>query len=285
MKTKILTVILLLGFLNYQLAAFAGIKPPKGRCLAVLHFELVDQLIYLQVAVNGSTPRRFILDSGASVWVIDAGQVAGLGLVTKGSGKISGAGEGKVDVNYTDSVVFGLPPMKTMVPKVTIIDISKAVPGQKVDGLIGYDFFAQYVVEIDFRAKIIRLYDPKDYKYTGKGDRIRLNIRNKLIYVPATIKVAGHDAAEKEYLVDTGSSDTIDDDLVAQATTAKTGAVGGVGLGKQFKVVIGNVETFQIGKKVLNNLSGVSGGQKIGNGLLHSYKVIFDYSHKEMILE
>jgi len=271
--------IALIIFLYYDLKA----SPVEPRPIAVIHFEQIDHLIYIPITINGSTPQRFILDSGASVWVIDPSQVSELGLKTQGNGIIHGAGSGSVDVTYADSISFGLAGIKNIVPKTTIIDISNAVPGQKIGGLIGYDFFERYVVEIDYHTNTIRLFDPKDFIYKGKGTIVPITIKKKQIYIRAKIKVVGQEAIENEYLVDSGSADEINDELISKV--AKTTADGGVGIGKGFKVALGNIETFTIGNITLKNIPGVSGGQKIGAGLLHNYTVIFDYTHKQMILE
>jgi len=71
-----------------------------------------------------SAPLRFILDSGASVWVIDQSQAKPLGLKTEEQGKNHGAGAGSVDVTYTKNVSFGLTGIETSVPNVALIDLS-----------------------------------------------------------------------------------------------------------------------------------------------------------------
>ena len=257
----------------------------KSSCLAVIHFEQVDNLIYLPVTVNGSKPLRFFLDGGASVCVIDPLIVKSLGLKTSGSGVIHGAGNGAVKVTYTDSITFGLPSVNLAVPKATVIDLSTSIPGQKLDGLIGFDLFNKYVVEINYHTSTIRLYDPATFHYSGKGSQIPITFKKKLVFIHAKIKIAGNAPAMHEYLVDTGSGDIVDDTLIARSSAPKTDGTGGVGLGSTFAVKIGGVESLQIGKYLIKNLEGTSGSQAIGNGLLHNYDVFFDYRHKQIILE
>ncbi len=255
--------------------------------LAIIPFELSDNLPNLQVRVNGSAPLRFILDSGASVWVIDQSQAKTLGLKTEEQRKITGAGAGSVDVTYTKNVSFGLTGIETSVPNVALIDLSslQASLGRKVDGIIGYDFFDRYVVEIDYDANIVRLFEPKTYNYSGNGEIIPITIKKKHAYVTAKMKLAGRESVAREYLVDSGSSDAVNDDLIAQSSAPKVEVVGGVGLGQEFKVILSRVERLQLGSIVFENTNGASGGQKIGGELLHRFTVIFDYSRQRMILE
>jgi hypothetical protein len=273
--------------INGQTKHLTKVKSDHGsnQPIAVLHVEQVDDLIYMPVSINNSKTLRFFLDGGASVFVIDSATAKELGLKTIGNGKIQGAGEGRVNVTYADSLSFNLPGIKINVPRATVMDISNAIPGQKVDGLVGYDLFAKYVVEINYHTNTIRLFDPPNFVYTGNGSRIPITLQRKLVHVHAKVKVAGHAPVIHEYVVDSGSSDNVDDDLIAQSTASKGEGVGGVGLGKTFKVKVGYIESFQIGKYLVKNIKGVSGAQVIGNGFLHNYIVIFDYSRKQMILE
>jgi len=252
--------------------------------IASFSFRLSDNLIIIPVAINGSEAKTFILDNGASFWVIDSSLTKKLAIATDSSSKVSGAGKGKVDVTYARNISFGLLGLKIEAPQVTIINLAGAVQGLQLEGLIGYEFFRQYVVRIDYHSQMIQLFDTATFTYKGNGLVIPLIFKKKQVYVKAKIKVAGHPQEEKEYLVDSGSSDQVNDELVAEASSAKN-AVGGVGVGKQFGVKIGNIERFQLGKKVFTNLQGISGGQKIGSGLLHNFVVTFDYSHQRMILE
>ncbi len=258
-----------------------------NQSLATIPFELSDNLACLQVRINGSAPFRFILDNGASVWVIDPLPAKALGLKTEERGKITGAGAGSVDVTYTKNITFGLQGIEASVPNVALIDLSalETTLGWKVDGIIGYDFFDRYVVEIDYDAKVVRLFDPQTYSYSGSGAVVPVTIKQKHAYITAKMKMAGRESVDREYLVDSGSSDAINDELVAQSSASKVEVVGGVGLGQEFKITLSRVERFQLGSYVFENTNGASGGQKIGGELLHRFTVIFDYSRGQMILE
>ena len=262
-------------------------RTASNQSLAIIPFELGDNLAYLRVRVNGSAPLLFVLDSGAGVWVIDQSQAKRLNLKTEEQGKITGAGAGNVDVTYTKNVSFGLLGIETTVPNVALIDLSAlaASLGRKVDGIIGYDFFDRYVVEIDYDANIVRLFERKTYNYSGNGEVIPITIKKKHAYVTAKMKLAGRESVAREYLVDSGSSDAVNDELIAQSSAPKVEVVGGVGLGQEFKVILSRVERLQLGSIVFENTNGASGGQKVGGELLHRFTVIFDYSRQRMILE
>lgn len=257
--------------------------------LVTIPFEQVDKLIYLQVRVNDSEFLQFVLDSGAGVWVIDQSLAKKLNLKSEEKDKLKGAGGGAFDVTYTNNVSFKLPGIELPVARVALADLSSLTSGlgRQVDGIIGYEFFERYVVEIDYDANVVRLFEPKTFKYSGRGEVVPIKIKKKHSYVAAKIKVAGRDSADREYLIDTGASGLVSDSLVAQSTAPKMEFVGGGGLGNPAKIVLGRVERLQLGSFVFENVNGVSspGPMIIAGELLHRFTVLFDYSRQQMILE
>lgn len=287
MKDDLKFVIGLLLFTFFILPSNAQERTTTGitsNSVAVIPFEQIDHLIYLPVTVNG-TKLRFVLDGGSSVFVIDPSKVKELGVKTEGKGIIRGAGKGSVGVSYADSITYDLNAITITVPKSTIIDLSNVIQGQKIDGIVGYDLFEKYVVEINYHTNTIRLFDPKTFAYSGNGSRIPITIKRKQVYAHAKIKIAGHTPETHEFIVDSGSSDNVDDTLIAKSTAPKTESTGGVGIGQTYKVTVGYIEEFKIGKYTLNHLRGTADAETIGNGVLHNYTVIFDYGRKQMILE
>lgn len=275
------------------LAAAPSGEPPSPKngvptSVAIIPFELEDNLIVLKVRVNGSEPRSFVLDSGAGICVVDPAVAKEIGLKSAEADQITGAGAGKVDVAYVHDISFELPSTKLTVPKVGLIDLSafKESLGMTIDGLLGYDFFLKYVVEVDYDARVLRLFDPESYQYSGSGESIPVTIKKNHIWFKAKIKLAGLDPVEHEYFVDSGSSDALNDDLVAKATSKKVEVEGGLGLGQPFKILLARAERFQVGHIVFTNLNAASGGgEKIGGEILHRFTVVFDYKQQRMIWE
>jgi hypothetical protein len=291
-NAKFVSVLFCLFMLAGEVKSQPGEQQPGGyetvdsnKPVAEISFELKDNLIYLPVSVSGSVMLNFILDGGSSFCMVDSAAAEKLQLTGAGEGLIHGAGTGAVKVKYLDSLVYGLAGTSTLVGRSDIVNLAGAVPGQKVDGLLGYEFFLKYVVEIDYPKRVLRLFQPENYRYMGRGSVVPLIFHKKLVYFMGQIKLSGQPYVKKEYLIDTGSSDVIDDETIKESQGNKKEVLGGVGLGQQFTIIEAKVEEFKIGKLSLKNLDGVSGGYKIGSGLLSRYRVTFDYSRSRMIVE
>ena len=82
-----------------------------------------------------------------------------------------------------------------------------------------------------------------------------------------------------------GSSDPLNDELLAESTGQKKRLTGGHGLGKEFQIWQATADDVQLGKLHFSKMIGYSGAMKIGGGLLRRFVVIFDYPGKRMILE
>jgi Aspartyl protease/PDZ domain len=262
-----------------------------SHCLATIPFELYGNQIFVRLRVNNSGPFWFVVDSGAGGWIVDRAHAARLALhLEEETAQGSGAGTGTYDVSYVKNVTFSLSRLTISVPLIGVIDLSntKSQIGRQIEGLIGYDFFEKFIVEIDYEANLIRLFEPKTYRYSGVGESIPITVdqeaRNS--FLAAEIAVQGAAPESRRLLIDTGSDDTVDDSFVAKSTGPRREIISGVGLGKEFKSTVGIVSRLKLGGVSFENVyAGAGGVPLVGGGILRRFTVIFDYAHERMILE
>jgi len=76
--------------------------------------------------------------------------------------------------------------------------------GQSVDGILRYEIFNRFVVEIDYISRIVTLHDPKSYKHSGSGQAIPLMIKDNRPFVRGKIMQVGTKAAEGNFEFDIG---------------------------------------------------------------------------------
>ncbi|HTM58052.1 MAG TPA: aspartyl protease family protein [Candidatus Udaeobacter sp.] len=258
---------------------------------AGIPFELWGKTVFIPVRVNSSRPLAFILDSGAS-----SGAVLDLALARRMSAPLgrklqgTGAGAGSVDLWEIDStkVAVDLGPLRIHTGRVLALDFSNqhGVLGHAMDGVIGYDFFARWIVEIDYDTQMLRLYDPAVYRYHGPGERLPLTFEHRVPHVRATLEVPGQPRQERVLLIDSGSEDGVDDSLMALSSGTRLDVVGGVGTGQEYRVTAARASRLGLGRLRLRDVPGAGPGVSlIGGEVLRRFRVIFDYPHREMILE
>jgi hypothetical protein len=251
-------------------------------------FEQTDYGIYLPVRVNGAGPYWFILDSGANVCVVDQARAKALGLKRGKQVKGTGAGKGTVKVWFTPNVTFALPEVRFTAPRAAVIDLIslRGTVGRDVAGILGYDLFHRFVVEVDYEAQIVRLHEPKAFHYGGKEKGLPLTFKRNLPYVAARLTVQGRPPVEKSLLVDTGSDDAVDDPLLKQSSGPKREVTAGVGLGSEYRGIIGRFQKVELGPFALESVVGTGDGVPlIGSEVLHRFTVFLDYGRRQMFLE
>ena len=246
--------------------------------------------IFFRARVNDSNPLWFTVDSGSAANYVDLATAEKIGLEFTGTKTVRGAGEGLIPVKVAENITFDLPGLSSTGHTMNGVRLpGQEQWGRQLDGLFGYNFLERFVTTIDYRTKRLSLGEASSYKYSGPGEVLSISFQGQQPFVKARVKVPGNPAEDSMFLVDTGSQDEVDHPLIARASQ-KTRTRVGVGLGTETTGVFGPVETLQLGKITLRDLSGVAGGtglgsHLVGSGVLHRFKIIFDYSRKRMILE
>jgi hypothetical protein len=250
-------------------------------------FEFENNQVWVKVGINGAAPAWFLLDSGASGSVVDTATAQALGVKTEGEARGTGAGKGTYTVTFAKDVTYTLPGGAAFaVPSSYVIDFSaqREIVGRDVAGLLGYDFFMRWVVEVDYDAEVMTLYDPAAFDPRGRGTVVPFRFVKRVPWIKLRVKLPGKSAVEREALVDSGSQDAVDVDVMAQSPH-KLEITGGVGLGEEYRITVGRAESVQLGPYVMRGPIGGPGTTPlIGNELLRRFRVIFDYPHQRLIV-
>jgi len=253
-------------------------------------FELTRNGLFFKVRVNRSRPLWFTIDSGSGTNYLDLSVATRIGLEFQRTKKVHGAGKGMITVQVAENVAFELPGLLSRGHQIHAIDLAGVQDqwGRRLEGLFGYDFLERFVTIIDYQARRLTLAEPSGFEYKGSGEIFPIEFEGHLPFVRARITVPGNPAEESRFLIDTGSQDEVDHPLIAKSREI-TPTTAGVGFGRPSAGVFGRVEKLQLGKFQLHDLSGVAGeglgSHLIGGGVLHRFKIIFDYSRQRMFLE
>jgi hypothetical protein len=180
-----------------------------------IRFLLINNIIIMPVELNGAE-LSFVLDTGVSRPILfnlvnsDSLQIKNIETVylrgLGGGGSIKGLrSKGNIlkigdaiNVNQDVSVVFD-----------NSINFTPRL-GVPVHGIIGYDIFKDFVVEINYNSKYIRLHRPETFKYktSSKWKTLPINLYNKKPYLDAEVRIKS-DIMPVKLLIDSGGSDAL----------------------------------------------------------------------------
>jgi hypothetical protein len=262
-------------------------------------FQLIENHIYIDVKVSG-IKRLWVLDSGASISVIERKFADELGLEMQG--EIKGRGVGNVvDVSLTTLPAFSLPGIEFEEQTAACIDLSwlfYETVGLDVSGLLGYDFLSRFVTRIDYANEVISVYDPDHFEYSGDGVVLDAPIgQGNTFVVPVTVdgQYTGN------WTLDLGASGMSFHHGFAQenglsgrkGVDRRTYGAGGPGTTKA--VMFDDVEF--AGFDVLHEVISIPYGRgegafsntdiagNIGNRLLRHFVLYLDYKNQQLIVE
>lgn len=271
----------------------------SGTSSLKIPLEIDNKIILMPVSVNGSKPFKFIFDTGASFSILNARRADELGLKTQGEAEGTATG-GKIQVSFIKGVSLSVQGAEVSDQTIGAFALPMP-PGFEFDGIIGYDFINQFVVEIDYLNKTMNLYDPATYHYSGKGESIPLILGGRTPLARTKIILEGRAPLEARLEVDTGGdnafvlySQIVKREKVLEATR-NIGQETRRGGGGEEQVVDTQFKAVQLGRFVFKNapaqlaLKTERGGPDedglIGGEILRRFKVILDYSRQQMILE
>jgi hypothetical protein len=248
-------------------------------------------MIFIPLGVHGSSPLRFVLDSGSARTLIDRKLAASLGLKTGEATSMQGAGNGRIEVEAIHNVDLQLPGLTSNGYDLYTADLAPLEQTLKarIDGIIGYDLLSRFVVAIDFTAKQVIMESPSAFRPDRRDEVIPLTIRNKWAFVKGKLVLPGPVTIEDSFFIDSGSSDAVDHPIVKKMQT-KAPATTGVGFGTPVEGAVARADSFQIGSFVLRGpLVSCCGATEdtsrmIGNEILRRFTATFDYPSSTLYL-
>jgi predicted aspartyl protease len=177
--------------------------PMTGRTLAtdrVHTIPLVERDGHVGIKVRiADRDWFFLLDTGAQSILVDSRVLRAAGVDGSGAMEVRGATRsGGLSVATLRDISIDGAEMQDVV--VSSIDIAKSLGGVKIDGILGYPFFASALVEMDFANHVLRFGAPGSF--TPHGNRIDLDVDREL--AEARLRLDGR--VEAPFIVDTGNS-------------------------------------------------------------------------------
>jgi hypothetical protein len=168
------------------------------------------------------------------------------------------------------------------------------------DGILGSGFFKSFVVELDPTGKTITLHEPETYRYSGQAEALPLTFKGSTPIVETLVRLPDRAEVKAQFEIDTGCDGAlclgkhfVEAHQLVPTNSAASGGRFGVGGGTRTRsghlprLTLGKITVDQPAASFFLEGSPVDAplAGHIGWELLRDFKVIFDYSRKQMILE
>lgn len=274
-----------LMFLFVALAALAPQAKAANKPVATITGKTDGKLLFVQVTVNGVGPLWFCVDTGAPHTVIDPYVVQRAGLKKVGAGTTTGTGTGAVQIERTEPATVKLGKIEVKVAEPWVIDLSGVPIPKWTHGLVGFEFFQAYVVEMDQEHARLRFFDPATYVAPRGVAAVPLIVEDGKLFVTATLEANEREKAERKLRVDTGSEESVADELVSKAAEVRRSTLG-QGLGENYEGVSGLLKAVHFGPFTWTHVWGPGARQSaIGMEIFRRFVATFDAAHGKLYLK
>lgn len=285
-----------------------GFRMPEKMRQISIPFEKHNNLIIIPITINRFVTLKFILDTGVETAILTEKLYADI-LDFNYLREITIAGPGIIDsvqALVANEITFTLPGgiigsnMNMLVLKEDYLKLSESI-GEDVHGIIGYDIFSRFVVDVNYDDNMLTLTDPKKFKKSKRATEIPIEVIGSKPFINATIKQNDRKKT-LDVMVDTGAShaalidynylDGID--LPEEKITTQLGR----GIAGEIPGYVGRMDSVEINSFGFDDMlvsapfdgaynKVIKRGARLGTfggELLTRFKVTFDYPHGKMYL-
>jgi hypothetical protein len=174
--------------------------------VAELPFTMVNDYVVLRTRADG-IPADLILDTGSATSVLDSAWAAEKG-IAQGGRPVQALGTGAAQLSMSTVGSLQVGPLELRDLRVGVVPLTGVMQatGHRVDGTIGLEFFARWVVEVDYAGRRIRMYDPRSFDYRGSGVQVPVSLDNPIPVALVDLELRDGSTARARLAVDLGSS-------------------------------------------------------------------------------
>lgn len=273
-------------------------------------FNFENDHLMVSGRINGSKPLWFMLDTGAEATIVNKARIAELGVEPFGASSINGGGN-STEIAYAEVARFEVGGATLRNQRNGVIDLTglEKIYGMPMGGLLGYDFFSRFVVRVNYDSKTIDLLEPSEYAYAGSGVTVPFVLEGSCPHVAASLTVSTGPPIDADLIIDAGAADNVnltspfvkEHRLLELARKTPAGGPNTMaGSEKEFFAqtsVRGKLAGLTLGEVMLNDIpcnlmvgtkgayASTSFSGTIGEGVLHRFNTVYDYSRSALILE
>lgn len=213
-RFNILFVVFFLFFyLHKNIGQSLGFQLQKGVNRVDIPFQLVNNLMVVDIVFHQTLPVKFIFDTGAEHTILCKKELAEiLALPYDRSFKILGADmRTELTAHLLRRISLKVKNSYIEAPKQDILVLDDdyfkldEASGEKISGILGADMFNRHVVKINYVKKIISLFDSEKFVPPDDFEQFDLDIKSGKPYFYPNVFIEKKDSIPLRILLDTGS--------------------------------------------------------------------------------
>ena len=261
--------------------------------VAEIPFRWTPGQIEVQVSIEGRSPIWFVLDSGAEFSMLDE-EVAKswkVGPIVRSGGRerIENAAVriGSLSLPRQPFTLWALDNFRRQ--------------KRDIRGVIGCELFERYVVTVDFQKQVVILNEPRTYRPPAAARRVPITFDGRLPVIQGAVTVRGKKVPAR-LMIDTGASQALvlrypfvtEHHFFGSGDETKTSETVATGRRPFITIAADQLDldrwTFKSPKTTAYGSAAGAGGYTsndglLGNDVLQHFRVTFDYSRSQVILE
>jgi PDZ domain/Aspartyl protease len=288
-----------------------GFSLAGGKKKAQIPIEINNNLIVIPVVLNDALPLKFILDTGVRTAILTQKTFSDiLDLEYTRKYTISGpGGQNLVDAYITNNVSLELPGVNGRGHAMLVLGQDylelRNYLGTDVHGILGYELFSRFIVQIDYEKKILTLMLPEKFHRRGRYQALPITIEDTKPYILVPVVFADGTKLNAKLLIDSGASHGLmlepKSDSTIQVPKNAVSSLLGRGLGGEIVGKAGRVKSVSLGSFELDNVianfpdpnsysDSIKTGNVFRNGalggeILSRFVVVFDFPKERVYLK
>jgi predicted aspartyl protease len=278
-----------------------GFDIMDGKNKVTIPFESYNNLIVIPVILNHRMPLRFVVDTGVRTSILtDRTFTDILNISYNRKIPLVGAdGDREIIAYVANGVSLKLPGVVGQGQALLVLEEDylqlKNYLGTDVHGILGFELFSRFIVEIDYENKRLTLHEPYSYKPKKSRRTVPLEVQDTKPYVHTHFRLQDGSTVAAKLMLDTGASHSLLLDMDSHRALELPENVLrtnlGRGLGGDIDGHIGRIGSLDFGKYTFKDVlvswpdrgsftevirkTGRQG--TIGGGLLTRFTVVIDY--------
>ncbi len=288
-----------------------GFVTPKHYRAKRIPIQVVNNLVIIPVELNNGIKMNFLLDSGVKTSILFDHELAVLfEESTKRPVQVQGLGP---DEPINATLVFNVTLkvgecsgdyINMIILPENSFNLTEHL-GMPVHGVIGFELFERFAVEIDYVQQYVKLHPPGKFRAGRPYQKLEIEIVNEKPVIETECVMENADTLRLRLLADTGASigmtiDQFSDERISVPKHNLPNVYLGTGLSGELFGDIARVEHLQLKKFELHSVVAAFPDRKsiphllesasnkhglIGGEIWRRFRVIFDYQNKLLYLK